>query len=139
MEVSHKNEVMASLAVEASGRFIHHRRQPWQIEELALSFGILERELHEHIMALERDLLAAELSRYDVDEEEVEVEGTVYRQAQTSTETYSTTAGPATVERHLYRPKGKSTKRICPLEPRVARRSIPNLINRPADLLATVK
>lgn len=81
MEVSHKNDVLASLAVEALGRFVRQRRQPWEIEEMAPGFGISERELHEHIMALERELLAEELSRYDVDEEEVEVEGTVYRQA----------------------------------------------------------
>jgi hypothetical protein len=119
MEVSHKNDVLASLATEALGQFVRQRRQQWETEEIAPDFEPFERELHKHIMALERELLAEELSRYDVDEEEVEVEGTVYRQALTSTETYLTTAGPVTIERHLYRPKGRSTKSICPLELRV--------------------
>jgi hypothetical protein len=75
--------------------------------------------LHEHITALERELIVEELAHYDVDVEEVEVEGTVYRQALTSTETYLSAAGPVRVERHLYRPAGRGTKSICPLELRV--------------------
>lgn len=119
MEVSHKNDVLASLAVEGLRQFVRQRRQQWETEETAPDFESFEHELHEHIMALEQELLAEELSRYDVDVEEVEVEGTTYRQALTSTETYLTAAGPVTVERHLYRPKGRSTKSICPLELRV--------------------
>ena len=34
-----------------------------------------EQELHDHLMAIERDLLAEELSRYDVTAEQVTVEG----------------------------------------------------------------
>jgi len=35
-------------------------------------------------------------------------------------ETYVSAAGPVTVTRHLYRPAGRSTKSICPLELRAS-------------------
>lgn len=116
MEVSHKTDVLASEAAEQLRQFVRQQRQQWEAEERTPDFEIFERELHQRIMALERKLIAEELARYDVDVEEVEVAGTVYRQALTSTETFLSAAGPVTVERHLYRPKGRSTKSICPLE-----------------------
>jgi hypothetical protein len=116
MEVSHKNEVLARPAAQRLGQFVRKRRQQWEAGEEVLDFEAFEKELHECVMVLECELIAEELARYDVDAEEVEVEGTVYRQALTSTETYLSSAGPVTVERHLYRPAGRSTKSICPLE-----------------------
>lgn len=116
MEVSHKNDVLARPAAKRLRQFVRKRRQQWEAEEEVLDFEIFERELHERVMALERELVAEELTRYDVDAEEVEVEGMVHRQALTSTETYLSSAGPVTVERHLYRPAGRSTRSICPLE-----------------------
>jgi len=117
MEVSHKNNVLASAAAKRLGQFVRQRRQQWDTKGfVADDFETFERELHERIMALECELIAEELARYDVDVEEVEVAGTVYRQALTSTETYMSAAGPVTVERHLYRPTGRGTKSICPLE-----------------------
>ncbi len=67
-------------------------------------------------MALERDLLGDELSRYDVTADEVTVNGVVYRQCLESSDTYLTSAGPVSVTRHLYRPAGRGSKSICPLE-----------------------
>jgi hypothetical protein len=116
MTVSHRNEVLQSSAIQRLGQFVRKRRQQWETGEDVPAFEVFERELHEHIMAIEREFIADELARYDVDAEAVEVEGTVYRQALTSTETYLSAAGPVTVERHLYRPAGRSTKSICPLE-----------------------
>ncbi len=119
MEVSHKNDVLPSLAVDGLRQFVRKRRQQWEAGEDVSDFEVFERELHERIMAVECELITDELARYDVDVEEVEVAGTIYRQALTSTETYLSAAGPVTVERHLYRPAGRSTKSICPLELRV--------------------
>lgn len=116
MEVSHKNDVLPNLAIERLRQFVRKQRQRWEAAESAPDFESFERDLHEHVMALERELIVEELTRYDVDVEEVEVAGTVYRQALASTETYLSSAGPVTVERHLYRPAGRSTKSICPLE-----------------------
>ena len=116
MEVSHKDDVLTSPAVERLGQFVRQQRRQWEKEGYAGNFEDFEQGLHEHITALERELIAEELARYDMDVEEVEVEGTVYRQALTSTETYLSAAGPVTIERHLYRPAGRGTKSICPLE-----------------------
>ena len=75
-----------------------------------------EHELHAHITAVEQDLLREELARYDVAAEQVEVEGVTYQATLTAPETYLTAAGPVTVERHLYRPAGRVSRSICPLE-----------------------
>jgi hypothetical protein len=66
-------------------------------------------------MAVERDLLADERSRDDVAADEVTVEGVSYRRSLESTQTSISAAGPITVRRHLYRPAGRRTKRMCPL------------------------
>ena len=113
MEVWHKNDILASPAAKRLGQFVRQRRQQWGTQGFVPDdFETFERELHERIMVLECELIAEELARYDVDVEEVEVAGTVYRQALTSTETYLSAAGPVTVERHLYRPAGRGTKRF---------------------------
>jgi hypothetical protein len=67
-------------------------------------------------MAIECELLAEELARYDVTAEQVEVEGVRYRQALRSSETYLSAAGSISVRRHLYRPAGRGSRSICPLE-----------------------
>ena len=116
MEVSHENDILARPAAERLRQFVRKRCQEWEAGEENLDFEIFERELHEHMMVLERELIAEELTRYDVDVEEIDVEGTIYSQALTSTETYLSSAGSVTVARHLYRPAGRSSKSICPLE-----------------------
>jgi hypothetical protein len=75
-----------------------------------------ERELHKRMMDIECELLGEELERYDVSAEQIEVKGDIYRPILTLTETYLSGAGPITVERHLYRPAGRGSKSICPLE-----------------------
>jgi len=114
MEVYHDDDVLQSPAAQRLRQFIRARRQKWGAGLPDLE--VFERELHEHMMALERELIAQELARYDVEAELVEVGGVTYRQALTSPETYLSAAGPVKVERHLYRPAGRSSKSICPLE-----------------------
>ena len=53
-----------------------------------------ERELHDYAVAVERELLAEELSRLDVDLPTVTIEGEVYRQVVCCEETYTSAAGP---------------------------------------------
>lgn len=67
-------------------------------------------------MAIEREVVTEELTRYDVTAEEIEVENITYRPTLATSETYLSAAGPVTVTRHLYRPAGRSSKSICPLE-----------------------
>jgi hypothetical protein len=42
------------------------REAQWHTDEEAPAFASFECELHDHLMALERELLTAELARYDV-------------------------------------------------------------------------
>ncbi len=114
MTVSHSDPILNSPAVQALGQFILARPQAW--ENGVPEFQQFERELHACIMAVECECLGAELKRYDVVAPTVEVGGALYREVMTSSETYLTAAGPVKVERHLYRPAGRSSKSICPLE-----------------------
>jgi hypothetical protein len=100
--------------MEQLGQFVLEWRTQWSRD--TPDFEQFERELHERIMAIERELLAEELARYDVTAEQIEVEGVGYRPTLRSSETYLSAAGPITVTRNLYRPPGRGSRSICPLE-----------------------
>lgn len=101
-------------------QFLLQREAQRHTDEETSTFASFEYELHEHLMALERELLAAELAQYDVDNKEVEVGGERYRRVMPSGTNYLTTAGEVRVERHLYRRVGGTDERcICPLDYRV--------------------
>lgn len=100
--------------MEQLGQFVLAWRARWSRD--TPDFERFERELHERIMAIEQELLAEELARYDVTAEQIEVEGVRYRPALRSSETYLSAAGPITVTRNLYRPPGRGSRSICPLE-----------------------
>ena len=114
MVFCHRNSVLQSSAIEQVGQFVLEWRAQWASD--TPDFERFERELHERIMAIERELLAEELARYDVTAEQIEVGGVRYRPALTSSETYLSAAGPITVTRNLYRPPGRGSRSICPLE-----------------------
>lgn len=80
--------------------FMRQHHQAWA--QSTPDWEIFERDLHPHVLALEREILADELARYDVDVEAVRVNGKVCPQ----------------IERHLYRPPGHNTRHVCPLEMR---------------------
>ena len=75
-----------------------------------------ERELHEYVVAAERELLAEELARLDVDLPAVTIEGELYRQVVRCEESYVSAAGPVRVMRSLYRRGGEGERTVCPLE-----------------------
>ena len=114
MEFCHKNPALQRPALQKLGQFVLEWRTGW--ETSPPDFERFEHELHERIMTLECELLTEELARYDVEAEEIEVGGVTYHQALTSSETYLSAAGPLKVERHLYRPAGRGSQSICPLE-----------------------
>ena len=114
MALCHTDPVWESPAIQRLGQFIRERRQQWAIS--TPDFERFEHELHEQIQAIECEFLAAELAHYDVTADEVEVGGMTYRLTLTSPETYLSAAGPVKVTRNLYRPSGRSSKSICPLE-----------------------
>ena len=118
MSFSHIPEVLQRPAMGRLAAFI---RRPQHQGDQGLEPPELERfeqEVHAHLMAIERDVLAEELSRYDVMAAEVTVEGVSYRCRLESTQTYLSAAGPLPVRRHLDRPAGRQTQSICPLERR---------------------
>jgi hypothetical protein len=117
MGVSHTYSVWESPAVQRLGQFVREQQHAWHCG--TPSFEQFEQELHEQVMALERELLATELARYDVDAEQIEVAGVTHHPVWEDTETYLTAAGEVQVHRHLYRPAGRNAKSICPLELRV--------------------
>jgi len=117
MGVSHAYDFWESPAVQRLGQFVRERQRAWQTS--TPGFEPFERELHEQVLALERECLAAELARYDVDAKQIEVGGVSYHPVWDDTETYLTAAGEVQVQRHLYRPVGRNAKSICPLELRV--------------------
>lgn len=117
MEVSPTESLLESPALHRLGQFVRERQAAWQSGPP--SFEQFEQTLHERVMALERELLAAELARYDVVAEQIEVAGVKYHPVWEDTETYLTAAGEVGVKRHLYRPAGHNAKSICPLELRV--------------------
>jgi hypothetical protein len=114
MAVEHREEGLQSPASQRLSEFLRARQQAWQ--QGVPEFEQFERELHEHLMNLERECVAEELARYDVAAERVEVGGVSYQPVLQATETYLSAAGPVRVERHLYRPAGRNAKSICPLE-----------------------
>jgi hypothetical protein len=114
MELCHTDSVLPSQALQRLGQFILKRRQQWTGG--TPDFEQFERDLHEMVMALECEWLSEELAHYDVVADEIEVGGVLYRPTLTSPEVYLSAAGPVKVTRHLYRPAGRSSKSICPME-----------------------
>jgi hypothetical protein len=79
--------------------FVKERRH----QPLTNNFEQFERELHERVMEVERDLVAEELAKADIDREALLVDGVRYRRVLRSTQTYQTAAGAVQVERTLYK------------------------------------
>src|SRR5512133_2244274 len=117
MELSHTEQNLHSAANRRLNAFIAYRRE--QFGEETHNFERFEQELHALIMALEGELVGEELSRYDLEAEEIEVESKVYQVGVSLPETYLCAAGLVTVNRHLYHPTHEAGKSICPLELRV--------------------
>jgi hypothetical protein len=114
MEFCHTNPILRSAAMEQLCQFVLEWQTQWKTS--TPDFERFEHELHEKMMAIECEILTEELARYDIDAEQIEVGGVMHRQALTSSETYLSAAGPIRVERRLYRPAGRGSRSICPLE-----------------------
>jgi hypothetical protein len=115
MRVSHEctASVTPQSAVDRLQAFMAERRSSKQPCGDMEGF---ERELHGYVVAVEREVLAEELTRLDVDLPAVTIEGEVYRQVVRCEETYTSAAGPVRVMRSLYRRSGEGEQTVCPLE-----------------------
>jgi hypothetical protein len=119
MEFCHEEALLHSAALQQIFEYIQIRHEKWTGQACLSAmndFEEFEQELHTRIMALERELVSEELSRYDVVSEEILVGDKTYHQGISSSETYLTAAGRITVERHLYVGSDPKEKSICPLE-----------------------
>ena len=109
-----ETDLLKSPALRQLGGFLREHHQEWA--QRVPDLESFERGLRTHLLAVERELVAVELTRYDIEAESVTVNGVVCGQPAVTSETYMTTAGPVTVERHVYRPAGRGTRHVCPLE-----------------------
>lgn len=81
------------------------------------TFEDFETRLHNNLQEIERELLAEELARADVDAEAISVHGATFRRVLRAEETYMTAAGPVRVERTLYKDRSDEGERaIVPME-----------------------
>lgn len=82
-------------------------------------FAEFERGLHAVVAGIERDLLAEELARADVDQQVIFMDGVPHRRVLRSEQTYMTTAGEVRVARTLYKDRSADQEGcICPTEMR---------------------
>lgn len=79
-------------------------------------FGAFERELHEIVVGVEREALAEELGRFDVDVPVVLIEGIPHRRVLRCEESYFSAAGELRVARSLYSTRQDDERALCPLE-----------------------
>jgi len=92
------------------------KEQQSRLETPAGDFGAFERDLRARMAEIERQLLAEELRRHDVDVPVVLINGVAHRRVLRATETYMSAAGPVLVERTLYANRPEGERAVCPLE-----------------------
>jgi hypothetical protein len=101
-----------SSAMDQLHDFLRRRRPATEPLE---DFDQIEQELHRLFVAAEREALGRELSRFDLDVPQVEIQGERYDQVLRCETTYNSAVGPVRVERSLYRPPSGG-RAVCPLE-----------------------
>ncbi len=96
-------------------RFLDDRRVPR--DDKPESFADFEKSLHAQVMEFEREMVAEEMARADIDTGAVVVDGVTYRRVVRCEETYFTAAGPVRIERTLYKDRTDETGRaISPMD-----------------------
>ena len=101
-----------SAAMDQLHDFLSRRRHAAEPLE---DFDQIEQELHRLFVAAEREALGRELSRFDLDVPQVELQGERYDQVLRCETTYNSAVGPVRVERSLYR-HSSGGRAVCPLE-----------------------
>ncbi len=106
------------------------------------TFEAFEARLHQSLQEVERELLAEDLGRADVDAEAIFVHGSTLRRVVRSEQTYMTAAGPVSVMRTLYKDRSDPAERsVVPMDLKVgivggfldASHSQPGRLGRGAD------
>lgn len=110
------SEVKRRTALAELQGFVQRRR----MAPPGKDFEQFERDLHEKVMAVERELLAEDMERADVDAPAIVYEGATWRRAMRAEATYMTAAGEVRVERTLYRDRTDPAERaLVPMEKRL--------------------
>lgn len=112
MTSSHTLALAEESALTKLHRFLEDRRK----EGPAADFEAFERELHEVVAAVEREGLAEELARQDVDVPAVVIDGVAHRRVLRCEEEYFGAAGPVRVMRTLYSTRAEGERTVCPME-----------------------
>jgi len=101
-KVSHEyvSTSTSASAMESLMNFLAERRKAFGTID---NIEALERELHSYFVQAEREVLAEELARFDVDLPAVQSEGVVYRRVLRCEAEYISAVGPVRVMRSLYR------------------------------------
>jgi hypothetical protein len=99
-------------------RFLEDRGVP--VKDKPGSFADFEKDLHAKVMEYERELIAEEMARADIDVGAIVVEGVTYRRVVRCEETYFSAAGPVRIERTLYKDRTDEAGRaISPMDLRL--------------------
>jgi hypothetical protein len=102
-------------ALEKLRKFIETHRMKEKVGPQA--FADFERELHRRFLEAERDVIADEMARFDIEADAVVIEGKVHRRVLRQTQTYETGAGEVVVERTLYKDRTDAEGRcVSPME-----------------------
>lgn len=81
------------------------------------AFAEFERDLHARLMEVERDVIAAEMRKLDVDADAVVIDGKVHRRVLRASQTYMTGAGEVVIERNLFKDRSDREGRcVSPME-----------------------
>jgi hypothetical protein len=108
----------SSEALARVQEFMRDHRMRWK--DMPGGFAEFEAKLHEQIAAFERELLAEEMGRADIDAEAIEVEGVGYRRVLRCEQTYLTAAGAVQIHRTLYKDRTDEAERaIVPMDLRL--------------------
>jgi hypothetical protein len=99
-------------------RFLEDRRM--RRDDKLESFAEFEKNLHVKVMEFEREIMAEEMARADIDVGAIVVDGVTYRRVVRCFETYFTAAGPVRIERTLYKDRtDEAGLSISPLDLRL--------------------
>ena len=117
MKTPHNFDLLTTTEMQALFTLLEQRFNA-EVEESAKSQPEFERELRDHMLALERCIHTNDFRRLDVDVPGIVVEGARYRRLNKKSEgKYMTLAGPIQVERTTYRGRGgHGGNTIAPLE-----------------------
>jgi hypothetical protein len=81
------------------------------------AFADFERELQARMLEVQRDVIASEMKRLDIDAPAVVIDGKVHRRVLRQSHTYMTSAGEVVVERTLYKDRADDEGRaVSPME-----------------------